>query len=292
MTPLNYTFIGLLVLMVFELKFSASFPRVVDECGPEYEWPLSYCVRYPVHWAAAAGDTGTIVSLLGRGLDVNLQDSNGWTALHYAAERGRADVVALLLREGAHIQVKDKFGRTPMKRAWEKGCKTLIKIGSYSKTCPLAPVDYESTMYYLQAAECSHYWDPQSWCNKYPLHWAAIAGHTGLVQSLLETGEYDVNQRDDLWGRTPLHRAAFTGRTEAVGLLIKFGADVYLNDKYSETPYSAAREKYCDIDSKHRLCKISPWNYRQTITLLKEGCSARNCTEPLSCVKNKCVLKI
>ena len=47
--------------------------------------------------------------LLGLGLDVNTQDSDGRTALHGAAHKGRVEVIQMLADAGAKLDVHD-FG--------------------------------------------------------------------------------------------------------------------------------------------------------------------------------------
>jgi hypothetical protein len=48
---------------------------------------------------------------------VNLQNSQGYTALHYASYEGHADVAFLLLAAGADVQIKNVHGETPYETA-------------------------------------------------------------------------------------------------------------------------------------------------------------------------------
>lgn len=47
-----------------------------------------------------------------KGININIQDSNGRTPLHYAGIRKHAQIVALLIEEGASPVMRDKYGAT------------------------------------------------------------------------------------------------------------------------------------------------------------------------------------
>jgi len=75
-----------------------------------------------------AADVGTESDLLqaaqllvDRGVDVNLANDDGLTAVHVAAQAGLDSVVTLLARKGARLDVKDKKERTPADMAMGVG---------------------------------------------------------------------------------------------------------------------------------------------------------------------------
>lgn len=74
---------------------------------------------------------GVIRLLLGAGMDVNLKNNRGETALHGAAGRGANAVVRFLVDSGAGLAAKDKSNRTPLD----------VALGVKS-TAPRAPTDY------------------------------------------------------------------------------------------------------------------------------------------------------
>jgi len=51
------------------------------------------------------------------GIDLNIQDNNGYSALHFAVQNGNLDVVSLLLENKADIDVQDNWGNTPLWRS-------------------------------------------------------------------------------------------------------------------------------------------------------------------------------
>ena len=73
--------------------------------------------------------------------------------------------------------------------------------------------------------------DIQGWT---PLHEAAEAGRTDIVQLLLDAGA-DV-EASDKYGRTPLHTACEFGNTTTVQLLLEQGADPNARNKWDRTP--------------------------------------------------------
>jgi ankyrin repeat protein len=73
--------------------------------------------RTPLHHAAADAEPETVVQLIELGVDVNAQDSQGWSALHFAAQSLSTDCARLLLEAGANVNARDSFGNTPLSRA-------------------------------------------------------------------------------------------------------------------------------------------------------------------------------
>lgn len=85
--------------------------------------PIIYCSRgdkgeHP-EWAEA---------LLNCGVDVNVQDKNGRTALHVAARGGSFALVEYLLSRGADSAINDKKGKTPLNFAPSKHRPRLEEI--------------------------------------------------------------------------------------------------------------------------------------------------------------------
>ncbi|KAI9737021.1 MAG: hypothetical protein M1834_000610 [Cirrosporium novae-zelandiae] len=95
----------------------------------------------------------------------------------------------------------------------------------------------EATVLELLAQHCPPYYKDSRGLG--PLHKAASGGHDKVVQMLLETGEVDVNSKDnDGW--TPLFWAAMKGKENTAKLLLDRGADKEHKDNYDWTPLFAA----------------------------------------------------
>ncbi|MFP4377925.1 MAG: ankyrin repeat domain-containing protein [Spirochaetales bacterium] len=69
-----------------------------------------------------------------------------------------------------------------------------------------------------------------------PLHWAARNGLVGIAEGVLENGA-DIDAQD-LFGRTPLHRAV--ADPAMVAFLIAEGANVNIRDVFGRTPLHEA----------------------------------------------------
>jgi ankyrin repeat protein len=72
-----------------------------------------------------------------------------------------------------------------------------------------------------------------------PLHDAALAGHTPVLNLLLTNGA-KINAQDAENRATPLQYAASWGRVEAVRALLKAGADPNLTNKANLSPLDSA----------------------------------------------------
>ncbi len=79
--------------------------------------------------AAYIGDKEVVEILLTKlHADANLKDSDGWTALMYAPLNGHADVVELLLNRGADVNAPDKFGKTALYYAKDTNHTEIVKL--------------------------------------------------------------------------------------------------------------------------------------------------------------------
>ncbi|XP_050099335.1 acyl-CoA-binding domain-containing protein 6-like [Anopheles aquasalis] len=80
-----------------------------------------------IHWAADRGNAPILQSVLQTaGIDVNLRDSEGQTALHYASSCGYVDCIELLLAHHADRTVVDGNGETCVDVAFNETVKGLL----------------------------------------------------------------------------------------------------------------------------------------------------------------------
>lgn len=50
----------------------------------------------------------------GNGLNLDLQDNSGWTALHFAAQENIPEIIELLAKSKANLNIQEENGRTPL----------------------------------------------------------------------------------------------------------------------------------------------------------------------------------
>jgi len=71
-----------------------------------------------------------------------------------------------------------------------------------------------------------------------PLHWAAWNGKSETARTLLEVGA--IRDKVTRTGFTPLHYACFIGSLDTVKVLVEFGAKYDAKDESQQTPYDVA----------------------------------------------------
>ena len=79
-----------------------------------------------LHLAAARGKKDGVATLIRTGVDVNAANKGGWTALHVAVSWGRTEVAELLIRAGADIEALSNERWTPLHAAtWNCHSKSV-----------------------------------------------------------------------------------------------------------------------------------------------------------------------
>lgn len=82
----------------------------------------------PLHTLALSMQISCMDRLLENGLDIDLLNKEGLTALHKAIIGKKEAVISHLLRKGASPHVKDKDGATPLHYAVQVGAKQTVKL--------------------------------------------------------------------------------------------------------------------------------------------------------------------
>lgn len=147
-----------------------------------------------------------------------VEHSASRTALMFAAERNHQKIVELLLRRGAKPNLQNSSGATAMLRAVEEGSTDVVRV--------MINPQWEVNLFTLDED------------NRTLLHGAAENGQTEILEILHEKG-LQVDARDMI-GMTPFHAACKSGTLEAARYLLKIGADSSIKDKYGRTPFTVA----------------------------------------------------
>lgn len=127
--------------------------------------------RRPLYEAAKYGHVELVDELLRRGADVDGRSEEGFTPLIAAAERHQSAVVERLLRAGADVNAVNMFGMTP-----------LLQYASRGKL-----EDAATLQALLEHGAALDVHDDRE---RTPLHHAASAGRHELVRALLDAGAF------------------------------------------------------------------------------------------------------
>ena len=163
------------------------------------------------------------------------------TPLYYAVDSNNMDLVKLLVEAGADVNA----GQWPsLCQALYKGNTTIAKFLIDHGANVNYPEDWgplhEASIYNIEMVKLllARGANVNGGTGKHePALYAAIrGGHRDIVELLIQHGA-DVNAKNNTWRRvyTPLQRAAITGRTEAVKLLLEAGANISVKDDRGQT---------------------------------------------------------
>ncbi|XP_055727691.1 unconventional myosin-XVI isoform X1 [Salvelinus fontinalis] len=199
---------------------------------------LHLCARHDNVFAAEV--------LIERGLNVNLQDEDLWTALHIACVCDHADMVLLLLLTGVNVLLQDVNGNIPLDYATE-GTETSyilrkhleengIDVLSMHTMRTQRPSTMLSDVRQLVSSGVSL--NQRNNDGVTLLHIACASGYREVVSVLLEDGADPQPSDDGYW--TPLHLAAKYGQTSIVSQLLKHRADPTLLNCNQDKPSGIA----------------------------------------------------
>jgi ankyrin repeat protein len=211
-------------------------------------------------------DIETVRNLIQGGVDVNVAEADGTTALHYAAHLDDAAIVDLLLRAGAQPMAVNQYGANALSEAAAAGDASLAeKLLAAGASAASASPEGETVL--MTAARTGNAGfirlllergaradTHESWKGQTALMWAAAGNHAEAAKILIEH-DASVNARSALvtpevkrpangnlvseqpkGGLTPLLFAAREGALESVRVLIGAGADLNLAEPDGITP--------------------------------------------------------
>ena len=213
-------------------------------------------------------------AIVDKGADLNLQNSEGETALVAAVRSENTEMFQLLTSGGCDLELATTRGQTALWHAlqlslgpgdkWEEGslAARLVEAGADpSAVCSpardtilhsLAAGGREDAGLYLVSVGAKV--DTANTGGETPLHTAAQHGLATLATALIVAGA-DPNiqtnsQGRDLWRQTPLHLALEAGQEAVVSCLLEFSQpspgldtkllDLNLKNSAEETPLAAA----------------------------------------------------
>lgn len=199
---------------------------------------------YTIFHSGACMENYTKVAafLIEKGANVNTRNITGITPLHTAAGRGHVEMVKLLLNNKADINARDDYGATPLWYAKNGVVYSFDVFGRFTANTtarwnPDNPGCKKAVALLVERGAIEH-------APVISLHEAAHAGLMEKVRSLVAE-DADVNRMDDRLAATPLHLAAYNNHREVVEFLIANGADVNTRNKWDRTPLHIAIDQDC-----------------------------------------------
>ena len=191
------------------------------------------------------------VEIVGRlldypGVEIDLQDVNGMTALYLAAKYDHVQIVELLLRSGARVDIGDyRVGRTALRVAAERDHEEIVRLlqksgaridlkDSSGGTAMLHAVRQGAEKALNEMIDAGGNLKEVDENGQSLLHSASEKNRANITRTLIDKG-LDPNIRDKS-ERTPLHIASQYGQATVLSLLLEKNADPNLRDRYGRTP--------------------------------------------------------
>lgn len=194
--------------------------------------------------AVRNGSIPTVKQYISQGINVNITNNQGTTALHEAGPWGQTEIAKLLIESGANVNQEDNNSQTPLHKAAsyshqaEPTAQLLIDNGAIvtlSDDKGMTPLHYACTgsmchMLTEKGADI-HARDQRGWT---PLHYDSNWGRLSAIQYLVENGA-DSEARDNE-GRTPLMLACTNAYHTVAEYLINQNANLSATDNQGRTP--------------------------------------------------------
>jgi len=163
--------------------------------------------------AVAAGHADVLKLLLDK--DAPANPATGGPLLHLAASFNQSNTVAVLIRHGAKVDAMDQNGFTPLHLAAIQGSTEVAELLLKNNADPNAPVTSSSTESGQRVMPGMM--GSRRTAGDTPLHLAALAGQTNIIDLLLKSGA-SVNATN-LDGMTPLDLTRQSGLSPSLFLL-------------------------------------------------------------------------
>ncbi|NXN91928.1 CSKI2 protein, partial [Rhinopomastus cyanomelas] len=190
-------------------------------------------------------------------LNVNYQDSDGFSALHHAALGGSLDLISLLLEAQATVDIKDSNGMRPLHyAAWQGRVEPVRVLLRAASSVNMASLDGQIPLHL--SAQYGHYEVSEmllqhqsnpcliNKAKKTPLDLACEFGRLKVAQLLLNSHlcvallEGQSKDATDPNYTTPLHLAAKNGHKEIIRQLLKAGIEINKQTKTGTALHEAA----------------------------------------------------
>uniref|UniRef100_A0A1I8G2N0 ANK_REP_REGION domain-containing protein n=1 Tax=Macrostomum lignano TaxID=282301 RepID=A0A1I8G2N0_9PLAT len=187
-------------------------------------WRGSECT--PLMWACYLSRIGILARLIRESVDVNKQNSEGFSAVHIGCQQGHREAVDLLIQARADVNLQRNTGSSPLYIASQNGHHEVVDRLLKAR----ADVNLQEKV-----------------SGSSPLYIASQNGHHEVVDRLLKA-RADVNLQEKVSGSSPLYIASQNGHHEVVDRLLKARADVNLQRNTGSSPlYIASQNGHHEV---------------------------------------------
>ncbi|XP_077583589.1 unconventional myosin-XVI isoform X1 [Stigmatopora nigra] len=188
--------------------------------------------------------------LMDRGLNINLQDEDLWTALHVACVCDHTDTVLLLLLAGVNVLLQDISGNTALDYTAERSesryflRKHLEENGVDTSSMHTMRTQKPNSMLsdIRQLVATGADLNQPNDDGVTLLHIACASGYREVAAALLDNGADPHPVAHNFW--TPLHLAAKFGKTSIVNQLLRHGANPTLLNCNQDKPSDIAASEH------------------------------------------------
>ncbi len=228
-------------------SFTGGGTKVATQCNVNMNNNFALSLidgKSPLHWAIDRKLMNFVRVLLHRCVDINEQDGEGWSVLFTAVKNNDTMLTQLLLDHNVTVDIEAKDGTSPISICKDHGHQDILTmLVKYSTSFDLYTAlldDNINKIKYLikQGCDLNQVFSKE----RSTLHVACANNHSPIVAMLLDQNVCP--HRRDLWGRTPLHEAAWYGNERIIQLLLPhYPPTINLYDINGWTPlHIAARE--------------------------------------------------
>jgi len=207
----------------FEVNYPDARREPVQVQGPG--------LRTPLHVACMEDNENVVLELILGKAEVNMVDQNQQTALHKVVQGNSPQVLKVLVEEGKpNLSAADVYSTTPLLLAAELGKIEFVEY-LLAQDAGLALASNKDGWTALHL--CAHGREMRRNSTK-PGKFNTCAKH--LLDAKANVDAFDEDRK------TPLHRAAQTGESETIEVLLRYGADVGAEDYCRWTPLHYAAQ--------------------------------------------------
>ncbi|XDG10036.1 hypothetical protein ABKA04_009651 [Annulohypoxylon sp. FPYF3050] len=231
-------------------RFKDSSTEDADEMSKIIDARAGKKLKTVLIYAAMAGDTEMVRSLVDLGADVDAAESDGHTSLCRVAMFNNGEMARCLLDNGAKVDYARNDGRQAIHDACAWGASRVIEVllekgavADQIDTDKMPPISVSATWGLLRGVK---YMIPHSSKESISraLIYAARYGYHEIVIALLDAGA-DINKQDD-FGNTPLQFSCWNSHSRVTQILLTRMPDLNLadNDNFTATVDAARRGEF------------------------------------------------